>query len=418
MKFLFLTQYFPPEIGAAPTRLSSVIRELRESGHEVEVVTALPNYPVGKIQPGYTGKFYRRETRDGVTVHRTWVYATAGSGLPRLMNYLSFVLTSLYGLARATKPDFLFVESPPLFLTMAGYTYSRLRSVPFILNIADLWPDTVIDMGLVRKGFATDLLVRLERWSYRKAAYVNAITQGIRSSLLSEKKLGPQKVLYLPNGVNTATYRPQPPDEGLKQKLGLSGKRIVLYAGTLGRAHGLENVLKSAQLLEHKPEIHFLFLGDGSERPRLQKLQSEMGLRNVTFHDFVPLSELRAFYSIADCGLASLLNLQMFEGARPSKIFAVLASAKPIVYFGQGEGARLVEQARAGVVVPPEDSIALARTISELLSNPALVKELGENGRRFVAENYEWSKLVAAWIASFSGTRGTATTPVREPEAA
>jgi glycosyltransferase involved in cell wall biosynthesis len=418
MRFLFLTQYFPPEIGAAPTRLSSVIRELRGSGHEVEVVTALPNYPVGKIQSGFTGKFYHREVRDGVTVHRTWLYATAGSGLPRLMNYLSFVVTSLYGLARATKPDFLFVESPPLFLTMTGYLYSRFRSVPFILNIADLWPDTVIDMGLVRKGLATDLLSRLERWSYRKATYVNAITQGIHSSLLLEKKVGPQKVLFLPNGVSTATYRPQPPDEGLKQKLGLSGKKIVLYAGTLGRAHGLENVLKTAQLLDHNPEIHFLFLGDGSERRRLQNLQSEMGLRNVTFHDFVPLSELRAFYSIADCGLASLLNLQMFEGARPSKIFAVLASGKPIVYFGQGEGARLVEQAHAGVVVPPEDSVALARIISELLSNPALVHELGENGRRFVTENYEWSKLVAAWIASFSGSLGTAAASVREPEAA
>ncbi len=417
MKFLFCP-IFPA--GDRRRSHSPVVRhrELRESGHEVEVVTAPPNYPVGKIQPGYTGKFYHRETRDGrdrapdVALCNGWQWTAQVDELSLLCVDLS------YGLARATKPDFLFVESPPLFLTMPGYTYSRLRSVPFILNIADLWPDTVIDMGLVRKGFATDLLGRLERWSYRKAAYVNAITQGIRSSLLSEKKLGPQKVLYLPNGVNTATYRPQPPDEGLKQKLGLSGKKIILYAGTLGRAHGLENVLKSAQLLEHKPEIHFLFLGDGSERPRLQKLQSEMGLRNVTFHDFVPLSELRAFYSIADCGLASLLNLQMFEGARPSKIFAVLASAKPIVYFGQGEGARLVEQARAGVVVPPEDSIALARTISELLSNPALVKELGENGRRFVAENYKWSKLVAAWIASFSGTRGTATTPVREPEAA
>jgi colanic acid biosynthesis glycosyl transferase WcaI len=418
MKFLFLTQYFPPEIGAAPTRLSSVMRELRGFGHQVEVVTALPNYPVGKIQPGYTGKFYHRELRDGVTVHRTWLYATAGSGLPRLMNYLSFVVTSLYGLARANKPDFLFVESPPLFLTMTAYFYSRLRSVPFILNIADLWPDTVIDMGLVRKGFATDLLGLLERWSYRKAAYVNAITQGIHSSLLLEKKVAPQKVLYLPNGVNTAIYRPQPPDEGLKQKLGLSGKKIVLYAGTLGRAHGLENVLKSAQLLKHKPEIHFLFLGDGSERARLQNLQAEMGLSNVSFHDFVPLSELRGFYSIADCGLASLLNLQMFEGARPSKIFAVLASGKPVVYFGQGEGARLVEQAHAGVVVPPEDSATLARTISELLSNPALAHELGENGRRFVAENYEWSKLVAAWVASLSGSLRAAAAPVREPEAA
>jgi colanic acid biosynthesis glycosyl transferase WcaI len=418
MKFLVLTQYFPPEIGAAPTRLSSVIRELRASGHEVEVVTALPNYPVGKIQPGYEGKFYHHEIRDRVTVHRTWVYATAGSGLPRLLNYLTFVVTSLYGLARANKPDFLFVESPPLFLTMTGYLYSRLRSVPFIMNIADLWPDTVVDMGLIRKGLATDILGQLELWSYRKAAYVNAITQGIRSALLSEKKVEPRKVLFLPNGVDTSIFRPRVPDEELKRKLGLAGKKIVLYAGTLGRAHGLENVLKSAQLLEHKPDIHFLFLGDGSERPRLENLKSELGLRNVTFHDFVPLSETNSFYSIADCGLASLLNLAMFEGARPSKIFAVLASAKPMIYFGSGEGARLVEQANAGVVVPPEDSVALARSVSELLEDPALVRELGNNGRRFVEENYDWSRLVDAWISSLSNPENSSATVVRKSEAA
>jgi colanic acid biosynthesis glycosyl transferase WcaI len=414
MKFLILTQYFPPEIGAAPTRLSSMIRELQANGHEVEVATALPNYPAGKIQPGYKGYFYRRELQDGATVHRTWLYATAGSGLPRLLNYLSFVLTSLYGLARASKPDFLFVESPPLFVSLTAYVYSRLRGVPFILNVADLWPDAVIEMGLLRKGFATTMLSWLERWSYCKATYVNAVTEGIRSSLLSEKGLEPAKVLYLPNGVNTAAYQPEAVEENLKRTLGLSGKKIVLYAGTLGRAHGLENVLASAKLLEGRSEIHFLFLGDGSERPRLEKLQLEMGLRNVSFHDFVPLSQLRSYYSIAECGLASLLNLPIFESARPSKIFAVLASGKPMVYFGKGEGARLVEQAKAGVVVPPEDSVALARALSDLLGNAALIRELGENGRRFVEENYEWSKLVGAWVSSFAPPLKTSTSFVSE----
>jgi colanic acid biosynthesis glycosyl transferase WcaI len=414
MKFLILTQYFPPEIGAAPTRLSSMIRELKAYGHEVEVATAFPNYPAGKIQAGYKGHFYRREDRDGVTVHRTWLHATAGSGLPRLLNYLSFVLTSLYGLSCAAKPDFLFVESPPLFLTLTAYVYSRLHSIPFILNVADLWPDAVTEMGLLRKGLATEMLSWLERWSYRKAMYVNAITEGIRASLLVEKRLEPEKVLYLPNGVNTMAYQPEAAEESLKRALGLAGKQIVLYAGTLGRAHGLENVLASAKLLEHRSEIHFLFLGDGSERPRLEKLQREMGLRNVSFHDFVPLSQLRSYYSIAECGLASLLNLPIFESARPSKIFAVLASGKPMVYFGKGEGARLVEQARAGIVVPPEDSVALARALSDLLGDAALIRELGENGRRFVEENYEWSKLVGAWVSSFAPPLKTSTSFVSE----
>jgi putative colanic acid biosynthesis glycosyltransferase WcaI len=407
MRFLILTQYFPPEIGAAPTRLSAMIRQLRNQGHEVEVVTALPNYPTGKIAPEYGGIFFQREIREEIVVRRTWLYATAGSGFARLLNYLSFAATSLLGLALSRKPDFLFVESPPLFLTLPAYAYSRVCNVPFILNVADLWPDAVIEMGLVRKGLATQMLSWLERWSYRKAAYVNAITEGIRASLLAEKLLAPKKVLYLPNGVDTNFYQPGPADEELKLSLGLSGKKVVLYAGTLGRAHGLENVLKAAKMLQHKPEIHFLFLGDGSERPRLEKIRQEMGLRNVSFHDFVPLSQLKSYYSIAECGLASLLDIPIFESARPSKIFAVLASAKPMVYFGKGEGARLVQSANAGIVVQPEDNEALVHALSDLLANPTLARELGANGRRYVEEKYEWSKLVHAWVSSLPRPLGT-----------
>jgi colanic acid biosynthesis glycosyl transferase WcaI len=400
MRFLILTQYFPPEIGAAPTRLSALIRQLRNAGHDVEVVTAFPNYPTGKIAPEYQGMFFRSENRENVVVHRTWLYATAGGGLPRLLNYLTFAVTSLWGLARATKPDFLFVESPPLFLTPTAYFYSRLRNVPLILNVADLWPDAVIEMGLLKKGLATEALSMLERWSYRQATYVNAITEGIRATLVNQKHLAPEKVLYLPNGVDTDYYQPGLADEKLKQVLKLSGKKIVLYAGTLGRAHGLENVLSAAQMLAHQPEVHFLFLGDGSERPRLEKLRDEMQLNNVSFHDFVPVARLHSFYSIADCGLASLLDIPIFDSARPSKIFAVLASGKPMIYFGKGEGARLVQSANAGVVVQPEDSAALAQAVSGLLSNPALIRELGANGRKYVEDNYEWSKLVNAWVST------------------
>jgi glycosyltransferase involved in cell wall biosynthesis len=386
-----------------------MIRQLRIQGHEVEVVTAFPNYPNGKITPGYKGMFFHREIRDDIVVHRTWLYATAGSGLARFLNYLSFAATSFFGLARAKKPDFLFVESPPLFLVPTAYVYSRLRNVPFILNVADLWPDAVIEMGLIKKGLAREILTSLERWSYRRAAYVNAITEGIRVSLLKEKNLPPQKVLYLPNGVDTDSYQPGPADEELMASLGLTGKKIVLYAGTLGRAHGLENVLKAAKMLQHLPEIHFLFVGDGSERPRLEKLRAEMALNNVSFRDFVPLSQLKAYYSIAECGLASLLDLPIFESARPSKIFAVLASGKPMVYFGKGEGARLVQLANAGVVVEPENSEALAKTVSGLLGNRKLVHELGSNGRKYVEENYEWSKLVSTWVSSLPQTTCTPT---------
>jgi len=398
MNFLILTLYFPPEIGAAPTRLGAMTRELADLGHNVEVVTSMPNYPQGKIFRGYRGSFYRKEVRGRVVIHRVWLYPTVGRGLGRMLNYVSFSLTALYGLLRARTPDYLFVESPPLTLSGPGTIYAFLKRVPLILNVADLWPDTLVEMGLLHEGAALDLLYRLERWAYRRATFVNAVTEGLRDSLLTTKRIPTDKVLFLPNGVDTERHQPRDPDQAFKRSLGLAGKKVLLYSGTLGRAHSLENVLEAANLLKSEPDIHFLFLGDGSERPALEEMKQRLNLHNVTFHDLVPIEQLAPFQAIADCGLVSLRNLPIFEGARPSKMFPLLAAGKPLVYCGHGEGARLVQEAKAGIVVPPGDPQALAAAIPVLLRNRVLLVELGSNGRRFVLEHYEWRKLVGNWV--------------------
>jgi len=411
VKLLILTQYYPPEIGAPQTRLAATARELRELGHEVEVVTALPNYPQGRVFPEYRGKIYRREVMGGVTVHRLWLYGALGSGIARMLNYGSFALSSLVGLLRAERPDFLFVESPPLPLVLPAVVYGTLRSVPIIMNVADLWPDAVVEMGYMKPGVLLRLFQWLERWSYGRAAYVNALTEGIQESLLRVKGVPPEKVLYLPNGVDTQTFRPQAADDELKKSLGLAEKKIILYAGTMGLAHGLENVLHAAKVLEQETAIHFLFLGDGSERAQLERLQQEMGLKNVAFLDPVPLEQLPSYLSIAHCGMASLRDVSLFECARPSKIFPVLASGKPVIYVGRGEGARLVEAAAAGVVVPPGQPEALARVIVRLARDPELAAQLGSNGRKFMEENHQWSTLIAKWVAALARSRSLGTKP-------
>lgn len=399
MRFLILTLYFPPEIGAAPTRLEAMARELTRMGHGVEVVTGLPNYPHGKIAPEYRGSLYRREVSDGIVIHRLWVYPTLEGGLGRLLNYLSFSLLSLHGLFRAAKPDYLFVESPPPTLSGPAYIYSRLRRVPFILNIADLWPDTLVDMGLLKAGTTHRLLLWLERWSYHEATFVNAITEGVRDTLVGSKGVPPERVLFLPNGVDTERHQPGPPDEQLKKSLGLSGKKIILYSGTLGRAHGLEHVLQAAKLLRKEEDIHFLFLGDGSERAAIEGLRNELGLRNVTFKNALPQEDLGPYQSIAACGLVSLRNLPIFQGARPSKMFPLLAAGIPLIYCGSGEGARLIERANAGIIVPSENPEALAAAIPQFLRNEELVGRLGANGRKFVKEHHEWRKLIQDWLS-------------------
>jgi glycosyltransferase involved in cell wall biosynthesis len=399
MKLLVLTQYFPPEIGAAPTRLQNIVRELVRAGNGVEVVTGLPNYPLGRFFDGYEKTLYRKEVKDGVTIHRIWMLPALGGGLRRILNYLTFAAFSFWGLLRSRKPDFLFVESPPLILAVPGVLFSWIWSVPFILNIADLWPDAAIDMGFMKKdGLLAKLTYALERWSYRHASYVNAVTEGIRQSLLETKRVPPGKVLFLPNGVDTALFQTRGVDAGLKERLGLQGKRIILWAGTLGGAHGLEHVLDAADLLRSHPDIHFLFVGDGTVKPSLEEQSLRLLLTNVTFHPPVPFEQVPNFFSIAQAGLASLLPLPVHEGARPSKVFPVFASGKPLIFVGRGEAAQLVRDAKAGIVVPPGDPEALASAVVGLFTDPGLLEELGGNGRSYVEKHFQWSQLIAAWL--------------------
>lgn len=398
MRFLILTQYFPPEIGGAMTRLKSFALELLRQGHDVEVVTSMPNYPRGRFFAGYENTFYKNELLDGISVHRVWLYPALGSGLKRMLNYTSFSLTCLYGLLRARRPDYLFVESPPLFLSVPAFLAGAFWRAPFIFNVADLWPDVIVDGGFMKEGFLIRCLRTVEQWSYRRAAYVNTVTDWLTKVLRERKSVREEKLLFLPNGVDTRKFRPSPPDEDLKKRLGLAGKQIVLWAGTLGYAHGLDKVLETAKLLEARKELHFLFVGDGSARGALLRLCHELRLNNATFLDPVSLDEIPSYYSICFCGLSSLIDIPLFEGARPSKLFPILASGKPLLFVGKGESARLVQSSQGGIVVPPGDPQLLAEAILHLARDPALCVSLGENGRRFAEDNLDWSLLVSRWL--------------------
>jgi colanic acid biosynthesis glycosyl transferase WcaI len=398
MRLLILSQYFAPEIGAPQTRLRAICDVLVGLGHQVEVVTSLPNYPEGRIFADYRRSVYRREVQDGISIHRVWLYAKAGRGVKRIINYASFTLSCLIGLVMARKPTYIFVESPPLTLSIPAILMARVWKVPVIFNVSDLWPDSAVDMGIMREGFFIRSARRLESWTYRNATYVTAVTCGIEQALIHDKHVPVDKILFLPNGVDICQFRPGTPDITLKKNLGLGGKKIVLYQGTLGYAHALEHVLSAARLLGEEPDIHFLFVGGGSEKPMLEKMALQLELKNVTFLPPIPLEELPSFISIAECGLVSLKNLPIFQGARPAKTLPIMASAKPVLFVGAGEGAQLVRDANAGVVVPPADSVALADAIRTIIRNPDLAEKLGRNAREYVEENLQWPRLTQDWL--------------------
>jgi colanic acid biosynthesis glycosyl transferase WcaI len=402
VKFVVLTQFFAPEIGASQVRLAYFCRELAAAGHEVEIVTGMPHHPAGRIFPEYRGHFYLHEDREGLQIHRVWLYAASGSNLKRLLSYASFCLTCLFGLARSSKPDYVFVDSPPLFLGVPGWIAAKLWRVPLIFNVADLWPDSVRDLGVMRDGPLVNFAYRLERWIYRHSDVVTAVTEGIRNSLLKSKGLPAEKVLFLPNGVDTALFRPSPPDEALKNRLGLAGKKIALYAGNHGYAGAVEQILYAADRLRDVPSFHFLLIGEGPEKQKLMALAANLGLNNVTFHGQVPLEAMPAFVSISEMGIVTLRKSQVMAGARPAKAFVMMAGGKPIVLAAEGEAARLIQSAGAGIVVPPEDHESIANAIRSLVQHPRVAADMGASGRRFVISNFQWSSLVRNWIAELS----------------
>jgi glycosyltransferase involved in cell wall biosynthesis len=254
----------------------------------------------------------------------------------------------------------------------------------------------------MRDGLLVRLAYDLERWIYRRSTTVTAVTEGIRAVLLGAKRLAPEKVMFLPNGVDTKLFKPAPPDETLKRSLGLADKKIVLYAGNHGYAGAVEQVLHAANCLRDAPSLHFLLIGEGPEKPKLIEMAASMGLPNVTFHDQVPLASMPSFLSIADLGVVTLRKSQVMAGARPAKSFVMMAGGKAIVLSAEGEAARLIEGAGAGIVVPPEDYQAIATALRELLHDPHKAAELGANGRRLVVSNFQWSSLVRNWLAQLS----------------
>ena len=408
MKFLVLTQYFPPEIGASQVRLAAVCEELIRAGHSVEVVTAMPHHPLGRIFPEYRGAFLRREHFAEIPVYRTWVYAGNRSSAARLLSYLSFTVTSLLAALQVEKPDYVFTDSPPLFLGVSGWIAAKWWGARFIFNVADLWPDSVRDLGIMKDGILMRMAQALEGWIYSCADYVTAVTEGIRCTLIEKKNVSPEKVLFLPNGVDTHLFESVEPDLSLKRELGLEGKRVVLYAGNHGYAGGLDQLVEAAELLRNESSIHFLLIGDGPEKLRLRHKVLSLGLTNVTFHDSVPIANLPAFTSICDLAVVTLRKAKITEGARPAKTFVMMAAGKAIVLAAQGEAAHLIESAGAGVVVPPESPVALAAAIQDLASDPVKAAHFGSNGRAFVKNQFEWSKLVRKWLAQLPGAAAAA----------
>lgn len=399
MRIQVLSQYYDPEIGAAQIRLKALAKELVRRGHDVDVVTAMPNHPLGRIYDGYRGRFMMKEQLDGATVRRVWIHASTGSGGGRISSFLSFAAMAFLPIARTPRPDITLVQSPPLFAVIPALVDRLLRRRRFGLITGDLWPDVVVDLGKLESGRVRRMLYALERWSYANATMIMPVTPGQVEILRAHKGVPADKIITMNNGVDTDLFRAGPPTSSMVDLLSPAGERVILYAGTHGYMHGLDVLLDAASLVRAvHPDARFVLVGGGSERGRLMRRVEDEKLDGVTMLAPRPLEDIADMCRAAYAGVCTIRDARTLDVARPVKIFPMMASERPVIFSGRGEGAEIVENAGAGIVVRPEDPRALADAIIAVLDDPERAAEMGRNGRKVVEAEFSWQTIVSEFV--------------------
>ena len=392
MQILYISQYFPPEVGATQTRAHEMARGLVQAGHQVTMLAEVPNHPSGIIPPAYRGKWFERSDLDGIDVLRVWVKASpVKSFRSRMAFYLTFMANgALVGALQARGPfDVVYATSPPLFVGGAGLALHWLKRTPFVFEVRDLWPESAVVLGELHSPPAIALATRLEELCYNRASRVVVVTEGIRQRLLGRGQTA-EKLVLIPNGANTELFQPQPAlGIEFRQQHGLRlDDFVVTYAGIHGIAQGLETILHAAQSLRDHDNIRFVMVGEGPVKAELQQLRADLGLDNVVMLPEQPRTSMPAVLSAADVALVPLRKVELFEHAVPSKLFDAWACGCPVLLSIDGEARRVLEAANGGLFVPPEDPPALAQAISQLANMPDRGRSLGANGRRFTVERY------------------------------
>ncbi len=403
MRIGILTQYYPPEMGAPQARLSHLAGEFVRSGHEVVVLTAMPNYPRGKVYPGYGG-FLQRETRDGVAVVRTWIYPTQSVGLvKRLGNYFSFVASSLaVGAFTLGKLDYLITESPPLFLGISGYLLALKTGAKWIFNVSDLWPESAVRLGVLREGASLRAAQSLEAFCYRKAWLVTGQSREILEDV--QRRFPSVSTYHLSNGVDTDMFRPERRSEEARRVLlddASDGKAcLAVYAGLHGIAQGLDQVLEAASLLQNGA-VRIVLVGDGPQKEQLVKQCRDLGLSGVRFLDSRRREEMPEMMASADVALVPLkLHL---PGAVPSKLYEAMGSGAAVVLVAEGEAATVVREANAGIVVAPGDTRGLARALETLAADGGMRRKMAEAGRAAALDKFDRKRIAERFIGHLEG---------------
>jgi len=397
MRILFLSHYFPPEVNAPASRTFEHCREWVRAGHDVTVVTCAPNHPRGEVYEGYENKLFQRDELDGIRVVRLWTYLSANEGfLKRTMNYVSFMFACILATPWLPKTDIVISTSPQFFNGLAGYFVSRLKRGPWVLEIRDLWPESILAVGAIRNQTLIRILRWLEAFAYRKCDRIVPVTDAFERHMV-EMGVRADKITVIKNGASLDFYDADASDDGLREELGLKGKFVAAYFGTHGMAHHLETVLEAAARLVADERVVFVLVGDGAERVRLEQQLESMKLDNVLMLGQQPKVKMPALWAMCDASLVLLRRTDLFKTVIPSKIFEAMAMAKPIVIGVEGESKDIIEAAGAGIAITPEDAKGLASTVAALAADADACDAYGRGGKAYVHANFDRKVLAGRY---------------------
>ncbi|NQT41243.1 MAG: glycosyltransferase family 4 protein [Planctomycetes bacterium] len=402
MRILFLSHYFPPEVNAPATRTFEHCVRWAQAGHDVTVVTCAPNCPDGVVYEGYRNRLRRQvEMIEGVRVVRVWTHLAPNAGtLRRIANFLSYMVCAVLASIRLRRPDVVVATSPQFFCGWAGVLVSWLKWRPLVLEIRDIWPESIRAVGAMRNRPLLWVLERLERWMYRSARHIVAVGNGYRDKVLEKVDI-PERISVITNGVDLQQFTPAEPDSRFLRRWNLEGKFVCSYIGTIGMAHGLEVVLAAANLLKQKgrDDIRFCLVGDGASRERLQEQAEQDGVAEmVVFTGRQPKEQMPPILASSGACLIHLKKCELFGTVLPSKIFETMAMGRPIIMGVGGEARDIVIAAGAGLPMEPDSAESLVATVERLADDPAFATDRGQQARQYVAEHFNRDALAARFL--------------------
>jgi glycosyltransferase involved in cell wall biosynthesis len=406
VKILYVSQYFPPEMGAPAARAPELAQHWTQAGHQVSVLTGFPNHPTGVVPPEWRARLRRlvyRENVGRVNVFRTWLWPLPNrKAHERMRNYVSFLFSAALRGLTLPRPDVIIATSPQLLVGLAGWWIAFARQIHFVFEVRDLWPESLAAVGV---GGEDSLLYHalgaVAKFLYQRADLIVVVAPAFKSHLIEHWRVPADKIAVVENGVETDLFVAQPEsiDQAVRQQLRAEGKFLVCYVGTMGNAHGLETLLDAASQLQHQsPDVLFLLVGEGAEKARIKALAQTRGLTNLNFLDQQPRERIPAFISASDACLVLLKKTDVFKTVIPTKMLEFMACARPVILGVDGQARKIMEEAGAGLVIEPENAGALVGAIQELAANPELRIMLGQKGREHILRHFSRSQTADKYV--------------------